>query len=91
MRTCSPVRRETKETDIKAAPGPAESHRTTKGLKGEQFNHHHCHDGHDHHHGYDDHRDGPTESHRITKGQQLLIMIIVVILSFMVILSDDNV
>ena len=31
--TCSPERRETKETDIKAAPGPAESHRTTNGLR----------------------------------------------------------
>ena len=47
--TCSPERSETKETDIKAAPGPAESHRTTKGLKGGQLNLHHHHG-----HGYND-------------------------------------
>jgi hypothetical protein len=31
VNTCSPVDRERKETDIKAVPGPEESHSATKG------------------------------------------------------------
>ena len=36
--TCSPVERERKETDMKAVPGPEESHRATSGREALNIN-----------------------------------------------------